>query len=235
VRRKSLGFVEARRGSIHGRLIIRDGGEVVDISRLGPAGRSVPRYTDDVELLDSDAAFILVVEKEAIAFRLVEARWHDMCPSIIVCGNGFPSYSTREFTRRLVETFRVPAFVCTDADPGGIRVALTYAHGAMSTALETPWLACNDIWWVGLCPSDIDRFGIDANAGISLEADDLDAANALLRHPSEAYVNGRVRQELALMIDRQTKFELEAVSADLSFFTGEYLPRKLFDADLVKP
>ena len=31
--------------------------------------------------------------------------------------------------------------------------------GAISMALETPWLACDNIWWAGFCPSDIDRFG----------------------------------------------------------------------------
>jgi DNA topoisomerase VI subunit A len=234
VRRKTLGFVEARRGSIHGQLVIRDGVEVIDVSQLGLAGWSAPRFTDDVEILDSDAAFILVVEKEAIAFRLVEAQWCKLHPSIVVCGGGFPSYSTREFTRRLVDTLYIPAFVCMDADPGGVRVGLTYAHGALSTALETPWLACNDIWWAGLYPSDVDRFGLGGETGLQLEANDLEAANALLFHPSDAYVNKRVREELALMIDRRTKTELEAVALDLSFFVGEYLPRKLFDTDLVK-
>ncbi len=234
VRRKTLGFVEARRGSIYGRLVIRSGTEVVNVSQLGPAGWSVPRFTDDVEILGSDATFILIVEKEAIAFRLVEAQWFNLHPSIIVCGNGFPSYSTREFTRRLVETLHIPAFVCVDADPGGVRVALTYAHGAISTAMETPWLACNDIWWAGLHPSDVDRFGLGSDTGLRLESNDFEAAKALLSHPSDAYVNKRVREELALMIDRRTKTELEAISVDLSFFVGEYLPRKLFDTDLVK-
>jgi DNA topoisomerase-6 subunit A len=233
VRRKALGFVEAPRGSIWGRLAVRDGGEVVDVSRLGPGGWTVPRFKDDVEILDSDAAFILVVEKDAIAFRLFEAQWHNTYPSIVVCPSGLPSYSMREFTRRLVDTLRIPAFVCADGDPGGVRLALTCAHGAISSALETPWLACNDIWWVGLCPSDIDRFGIGESAH-SLDKDELKEANALLHHPSAAYVNERVRQELALMIDRRVKTELEAVSENISFFVGEYLPRKLFDADLVK-
>ncbi len=60
--------------------------------------------------------------------------------------------------RTLVDTLGIPALICVDADPAGIQVALTYAHGSISTALETPWLACNNIWWAGFYPSDIDRY-----------------------------------------------------------------------------
>lgn len=64
VRRKALGFVEARRGSVYGRLVIRDGSEVVDLARAGPGGRTIPRFTDDAEIVSSDAARIVIVEKE---------------------------------------------------------------------------------------------------------------------------------------------------------------------------
>jgi DNA topoisomerase VI subunit A len=56
----------------------------------------------------------------------------------------------------------------------------------------------------------------------------------LLQHPSEAYINSDVREELAILVDRGIKAELEAVSVDMSRFVDEYLPRKLFDCDLVK-
>jgi DNA topoisomerase VI subunit A len=38
VRRKALGFVEARRGSVYGRLVIRDGGEIIDLAKVGAGG-----------------------------------------------------------------------------------------------------------------------------------------------------------------------------------------------------
>jgi DNA topoisomerase VI subunit A len=233
VRRKALGFVEARRGSVYGRLVIRDGGEVVDLAQVGPAGRSIPRFTDNVEIVSSDAEFILIVEKESIAFRLAQARWWDAARCIIVCGSGFPSLSTREYVRRLVDTLGIPALICVDADPGGIQVALTYAHGSISTALETPWLACNNIWWVGLCPSDIDRH-CQSDHLIAFNETDFEAARGLLQHPSDTYINNRVREELAILVDRGFKAELEAVSVDMSRFVDEYLPRKIFDCELVK-
>jgi DNA topoisomerase VI subunit A len=133
----------------------------------------------------------------------------------------------------LVDTLGIPALLCVDADPAGIQVALTYAHGSVSTALETPWLACNNIWWAGLCPSDIGRFCRPADM-IRLSEDDAEAARRLLAHPSEAYVNARVRDELSTLVDLGMKVELDALCGDVSRLVDHYLPKKIFDADLVK-
>ncbi|HEY6464189.1 MAG TPA: hypothetical protein VIY73_28675 [Polyangiaceae bacterium] len=233
VRRKSLGFVEAFRGLVWGRLVIRDGEQIVDLSQLGPGGRSIPRFTDDLEIVSSDAAFILVVEKGSVAFTLAQVRWWEAARCILVCGEGFPSLSTRESVRTLVDTLGIPAKVLTDADPAGIQVALTYAHGSLSTALETPWLACNDVWWAGLHPSDIDRHCRPSEL-IRLSEADLESAHRLRDHPSRAYVNERVRDELTLLVDRGAKVELDALAHETSRLVDDYLPKKLFDADLVK-
>jgi DNA topoisomerase VI subunit A len=233
VRRQALGFVEARRGTVHGRLVMRDGGAVVDLSQVGPGGYAIPRFTDDVGIVSSDAAFILIVEKQSVASRLTQARWWEAARCIIVCGEGFPSLSTREFVRTLVDTLGIPALICIDADPAGIQVALTYAHGAISTALETPWLACNNIWWAGICPSDIDRYCRSSDL-IRLSDTDCDAARRLLEHPSDAYINRRVRDELAILVGRGVKVELDALAGELPRLVDDYLPKKLFDADLVK-
>jgi DNA topoisomerase VI subunit A len=233
VRRKTLGFVEARRGLVYGRLVIRDGGEVVDLSQVGPAGHAIPRFTDDIEIVSSDAAFILIVEKHSVAFRLAQARWWEAARCILVCGEGFPSLSTREYVRALVDTLGIPALICVDADPSGIRVALTYAHGSISTALETPWLACNNIWWAGVHPSDIDRHCRSSDL-IRLNDSDYESARRLLDHPSDAYVNDRVRAEVAVIVDRGAKVELDAMARDMPRLLNDYLPKKLFDSELVK-
>jgi DNA topoisomerase-6 subunit A len=233
VRRKTLGFVEARKGTVYGQLVIRDGGELVDLSQVGPAGHVIPRFTDDVEIVSSDAAFILIIEKDAVAFQLAQARWWEAARCIIVCGLGFPSLSTREFVRTLVDTLGIPALICVDADPSGIQVALTYAHGSISTALETPWLACNNIWWAGLYPSDIDRYCRSSDL-IRLTDTDYEAARRLLEHRSDAHINNRVREELGILVDREAKVELDGIARDIPRLVDDYLPKKLFDSELVK-
>lgn len=233
VRRKALGFVEARRGTVYGRLVIREGDAVVDLAQLGSPGHAIPRFTDDVEILSSDAAFILIVEKHSVAFRLAQVRWWETARCILVCGEGYPSLSAREFVRRLVDTLGIRAFVCVDADPGGIGVALTYAHGAISTALETPWLASDNICWAGFYPSDIERYSVRSEQ-IALSDIDREQARRFIEHPSDAYVNERVRNEIALLVDGGVKLALDAIARDLPRLIDDYLPKKLFDSDLVK-
>ena len=231
VRRKALGFVEARRGSVYGRLVIRDGGEVVDLAQAGMGGRGIPRFTDDFEIVSSDATSIVIIEKEAVACRLAQDRWWDTARCIMVCGGGFPSMSTREFVRRLIDTLGIPAVIVGDADPAAVQVALTYAHGSVSTALETPWLACGDARWAGLCPSDFDRHcGIRDQ--IRLTESDKDRARELIHHPSRTYVNDRVREELAILVDRGFKVELDALLNGSRLV--DYLQQKLAGGDLIK-
>ncbi len=232
VRRRSLGFIEARKGLMFGRLVLRDGEQILDLSKLGPRGVAVPRFTDDIEIVGSDADFILVVEKQGIAVRLGQERWWEPARCIIVCAEGLPALSTREFVGTLVDTLGIPALLCVDGDLGGIQVALTFAHGAISTALETPWLACNNVWWAGLYPSEIERT-CHADARIPLDDDEREAIRRLLAHPSHAYVNSRVREELAVLLDLGAKVELDALLHDRRL-VDDYLPKKVFDSQLVK-
>jgi DNA topoisomerase VI subunit A len=232
VRRKSLGFVESQRGMVYGRLILRDGGQIVDLSQTALGGRSIDRFTEDTEILASDAGFVLIVEKFSVACRLAQLRWWESARCIVVCGEGHPSTSAREFVRKLVEVLGIPALVCVDADPGGVQIALTYAHGAIATALETPWFACNNIWWAGLCPSDIEKHCANDDL-IRLSETDVEHALRLVKHPSLTYINSRVREELNILLDRGVKVELDALSNDMTRFAN-YLQKKICDSDLVR-
>ena len=64
--------------------------------------------------------------------------------------------------------------------------------------------------------------------------DDAEAARRLLAHPSETYVNARVRDELSILVDLGVKVEMDALCGDLPRVVDDYLPKKIFDSDLVK-
>ena len=231
VRRKSLGFVEARRGTVWGPLVIRDGGQVFDLAQVGLGGHGVPRFTDDIEIVSSDAKHIVIIEKEAIAARLAQTRWWEATQSVMVCSGGFPSMSTREFVRKLIDTLRIPAVIFADGDPAGIRVAINFAHGSISTALETPWLACTELSWGGFHPSEIDRF-CGTRDHIRLSESDQAAARMLLEHPSHVHVNARVREEVAILAERRIKVELDTLIHESRI--EKYLQQKLFDGELIR-
>jgi hypothetical protein len=46
--------------------------------------------------------------------------------------------------------------------------------------------------------------------------------------------NNRVRDELGILVDRGVKVELDGIARDIPRLVDDYLPKKLFDSDLVK-
>jgi DNA topoisomerase VI subunit A len=142
--------------------------------------------------------------------------------------------STREFVWRLKDTLGLPTVVLADGDPGGIQIALTYAHGSLSTALETPWLACRGLSWAGIWPSEIDgRFFRESDL-IRLGEPFLGMAHTLLAHPSHAYVNDRVRAELASLLERGAYVALDMLAVRDMARSVDYLRHKLFESELIK-
>jgi DNA topoisomerase VI subunit A len=82
-------------------------------------------------------------------------------------------------------------------------------------------------------PSDTDRY-LRSSDLIPLTETDYEAARRLLGHQSDAYINSHVRDELGILVDRGVKVELDAISRDMPRLVDGYLPKKLFDSDLVK-
>src|SRR5580658_6114561 len=115
----------------------------------------------------------------------------------------------------IIEPIRSKDQVPNEQPPNlAVRVLTKASPLARSTALETPWLACNNIWWAGFYPSDMDRYCRSGDL-IRLTDTDYEAARRLLEHPSDAYINNRVRDELAILVDRGAKVELDAISHDI--------------------
>lgn len=58
-----------------GRIQFRDDGDLIDCTRMGVGGKAIPPYIDRITDIQSDAVFILLVEKDAAFMRLAEDRW----------------------------------------------------------------------------------------------------------------------------------------------------------------
>lgn len=57
-----------------GRVQFRDDGDLIDCTRMGVGGKAIPPYIDRVTDIQSDAVFVLLVEKDAAFMRLAEDR-----------------------------------------------------------------------------------------------------------------------------------------------------------------
>ena len=68
--------------------------------QLGIGGKAIPPQIDKVQDLQSDAEFILLVEKDAAFMRLAEDRFYNKFPCVIVTAKGQPDVATRCAPRR---------------------------------------------------------------------------------------------------------------------------------------
>lgn len=55
----------------------REDGDLIDCSRMGVGGKAIPPHIQKVSEIESDAKFILLVEKDAAFMRLAEDRFYN--------------------------------------------------------------------------------------------------------------------------------------------------------------
>ena len=72
--------------------------------------------------IDSDAKFILLVEKDAAFMRLAEDRFYNSYPCIILTAKGQPDVATRLFLRKLKMQLKLPVLALVDSDPYGLKI-----------------------------------------------------------------------------------------------------------------
>ena len=73
--------------------------------------------------------------------------------------------ATRLFLRRLKLTLNLPVLALVDSDPYGLKILSVYMKGSMNMSYDSSNLTTPDIKWLGVRPSDLDRFQIPAQVG----------------------------------------------------------------------
>ena len=82
--RYSINVVASEKGIIIGRVRFVEDGDPIDCTRMGVGGKSIPPFLDKIKDIQSDADFILLVEKDAAFARLAEDRFYQRYPCIII-------------------------------------------------------------------------------------------------------------------------------------------------------
>jgi len=233
VDRWSIHVVASAKGAVIGRLRFREGRDIIDCTKMGTGGKAITPLIDTVEILDSDAEFILVVEKEAAFIRLSEDRFYEKYPCIIITGKGQADIGTRAFLKLLVKELKLPVFGLVDSDPYGLHILLVYAVGSKRLSYESQFLVTPDIKWLGVRPSDLDKYQVPKDVRIPLSPRDKTRAQQLLNEPF-IQVRPEYVKEIKLMLKTKEKAEIQALaSKGFRFLTQKYLPSKLETGDWI--
>lgn len=225
--REHMEILHDTKGKIVGRVIVRSGSDVIDCSKMGDGAFSIPPNPDSLEVLDLDAEYVLVIEKDAIFNRLNKERFWEKHRCVLITGKGQPDRSTRRVVRRLWEEHKLPVYVLTDADPYGFYIYSVYRSGSITLGYESERLATPGARFLGVTVTDIYDYKIPQNFIIKAKERDLKRAQELLNYPWFKESREWVRQ-LNLFLEKQEKVEIEAFSGyGFKFLTERYILEKI--------
>ncbi len=231
--RNSTHIVAAPKGYCVGRLRIRDRNDIIDLEGLGTGGWTISPMLDNIEILESDAEFIMVIEKDAAMLRLAEARFWRSYPCILLTAQGVGNVAVRMFLKRLSKELNLPVFSLVDSDPYGHYIHSVYLRGSKRLSYESPFLATPNIKLLGVLTKDLDEYKVPERVRIRMTKQDEKRTKDLL---NEDFVkkNKKWEEDLKLAYKLKVKAEIQAfASHGFTFLTEKYLPEKLSTGDWI--
>ena len=150
-----------------------------------------------------------------------------------VSGKGQPDVATRQFLRKMREELQIPVLGLVDSDPYGLKILSVYMSGSKNMSFDSSNLTTPDIKWLGVRPSDLDRFHLPAQCRLEMTEKDIQMGRKLLE---EDFIRSNPRwcEELELMLKTKEKAEIQALSSfGFQYLTEVYLPLKLQEKDWI--
>ena len=89
--------------------------------------------------------------------------------------------------RKLKTTLKIPVLALVDSDPYGLKILSVYMKGSMNMSYDSSNLTTPDIKWLGVRPSDLDRFNIPAQCRLPMTEEDLKMGRKLVRRWGRYY------------------------------------------------
>lgn len=231
--REELHLYAEPRGNLAGPLVVIDGGNELDASKMGAAGYPIPSIVepDRVKFKRCDAKFILHVEKGTVWQRFNEDKFWQKHKCIVSHGAGQPARGVRRMLYRLHSEYKLPVYCLLDNDPWGYYIYSVIKQGSINLAFESMRMAIPDAKFVGLRSSDYERCGLKQDVKIKLDDKDKKRAKQIASYPwfSE---KKHWQAEIKQMLTNDFKLEVEAlISRDISYVTEKYVPERLRNND----
>lgn len=225
-----LHIVAQSKGIVYGDLTFKlKSGEVYQcLSRK--EGISIPTAQTPISEVESNAKFILIVEKDSIMQKILNqessSKFIQNYKVILFTARGYPDITSKAFLNFVWAKLKIPILALTDADPHGLEIVCNYKFGSYSSAYEGGHCTLPNIKWLGLLPSDVMKLDLPESKTMPHSPTDLKKIESLLKRP---YLRSRATwiQQIELMRDLGQKAELEALDSDGGYLVRTYLPNKL--------
>src|SRR3989344_3163071 len=158
--REQLNVNANKNGSVAGKVIIKDKGDVIDWSKMGSGGWSIPSNVEEIEFKKVNARYIIYMEKQAVWERLHEDKFWDKNNCLILTSQGQTTRGIRRLLQRLYEEHSLPIYVLTDFDCYGFYIYSVLKYGSINLAHASEHLAIPSVKYLGITSSDIEKYDL---------------------------------------------------------------------------
>lgn len=224
--REQLHVNANKNGSVTGKVVIEDAGDIIDWSKLGSGGWSIPSNVEEIKLKKVSAKYILYMEKAAVWERLHEDKFWDKNNCIIISSQGQTTRGIRRLLQRFYEEYNLPIYVLVDSDPWGIYIYSVIKYGSIALAHASERLTIPGVKFVGVSCDDIVKYDLKKHFIKFTEQD-----SARLKQISEYdwfKDNKEWQRQFSLMKKNNAKVEIQSLSSrGISFISDKYLPEKI--------
>ena len=230
VKREDLNLNTDRKGVVAGPLTLRDkfGGteDIIDCRKQGRSGWMIPSDVDNgMDLVDVDADYVLVVEKDAMWQRLNEDKFWKKENCILITPKGQASRGCRRLIRRLASR-KLPIYCFTDCDAWGWYIYWAIKAGSMNLAYLGNDIATPEARFVGVTMRDIKDYDFLEQLTINAKEVDIKRAEEMLSYDWIQRHKDWV-EELKTVLKTKKKIDQDALQGPRLSFVGDYLREKI--------
>jgi len=230
--REQLHINANKMGSVAGKIVVEDKGDLIDWSKLGSGGWAIPSNVEDIIFKKVNTKFIIYMEKAAEWERLHEDKVWEKLNCAIVSSQGQATRGVRRLLQRLHLEHKLPVYVLTDFDPWGFYIYSVLKFGSISLAHISESLAIPEAKFLGLTADDINNFDLKKHL---IKFEDVDFKRLEQIKNYDWFKNGKDWQrQFKMMKDMKAKAELAALSSKgITFISEKYLPDKIKKKDFI--
>ncbi len=230
--REQLHVNANKNGSVAGKVVIEDSGDIIDWSKLGSGGWSIPSNVENIKFKKVNAKYILYMEKAAVWERLHEDKFWDKNNCLIMSSQGQTTRGIRRLLQRLYEEFNLPIYVLVDNDPWGFYIYSVIKYGSIALAHASERLTIPGVKFIGISCEDIIKYDLKKHF---IKFSEQDTARLKQMADYDWFKDNKAWQrQFDMMKKNGAKVEIQSLSSKgISFISEKYLPEKIRNKDFL--
>lgn len=234
--REKLSLHANPKGTLYGNILLKDkmhNNDKFNASKLGRGGWSIMSRIEpeEIEIVESDANYLLVVETEAMFERLIEENFPKKNNCLLIGVGGQAARGARRLIHRISNELDIPTYVFTDGDPYGWYIYSVIKQGSMALAAHSEFMSVPNSKYIGMTLDDVKEYKLE-NVTEKMKDGDIKRAKEMMAYPW--FGNKDWQSQLKKALQQKIRIEQQALAnRKLDFVATTYLPEKIKNKDFL--